>query len=72
MSSFVCSGCYDKEYCSIECQREDYPLHKLTCLNIGKKALSKKKAKEILRHGSVHGHKLTEKQKKYMYYMSEK
>ena len=29
------------------------------------KKVSKSKAKEILRHGSVHGHDLTDKQKKY-------
>ncbi len=30
------------------------------------KALSKKKAREILSHGSVHGHKLTKKQRGFM------
>jgi len=34
--------------------------------------ISRTKAKEILRHGSVHGHKLTDRQRRYMYWMSGK
>ena len=73
VATHVCSGCFNQEYCSRECQLLDYKLgHKVECLNIGSKKLSKQKAKEILKHGEVHGHQLTDKQRKYMYWMSEK
>lgn len=44
-------------FCSLNCQQDYYYL-------VGKK-LTKKKAREILHHGSVHGHPLTEQQRKY-------
>jgi hypothetical protein len=49
-------------YCGKKCQEKDWTQgdHSLFC------GLSAEKAAEILHHGSVRGHKLTEKQRRYM------
>lgn len=29
--TLTCSGCHDIQYCSKDCQKTDWPLHKLVC-----------------------------------------
>ena len=67
-ASYACGNACGTMYCSEECASNDWNLQKHFEPCIGKKAasgISKKKAREILHHGSVHGHPLTEKQRRY-------
>lgn len=66
--SYACGNHCGKVYCSQSCATHDWYVgnHALEC--VGKSAnnkVSKKKAREILHHGSVHGHPLTEQQRRY-------
>lgn len=63
-AAYICSGCYNVEYCSEECSKQNFEQHQIECLLIGKK-VSQRKAKEMLKHGQAKGRNLTSKQKKY-------
>lgn len=30
-ANHTCTGCYLTRYCSVECQRKDYPSHRIIC-----------------------------------------
>jgi hypothetical protein len=32
LSIKLCTGCEQVRYCSIECQKKDWPVHKLSCM----------------------------------------
>lgn len=75
--SFACGNHCGTLYCSQSCAERDWTHggHALVC--IGKKAksskpVSKKKAREILHHGTVHGHPLTEQQRSYFAWLAFK
>jgi len=62
-------GCGGPEasYCSKQCQRTHWVAgqHALVCGSSSGGGVSRQKAREILHHGSVRGHPLTERQKRF-------
>jgi len=82
-AAFVCGQCEEVAYCGEECAEKHWSIgmHHEECIPVAavekiqskardRKGLSRTKAREILHHGEVHGHPLTEKQRKYFGYMS--
>jgi hypothetical protein len=77
-----CGNLCGTVYCSEECGIQHWKIeHKLECKDIligrknekkrgGKRPVSREKAREILHHGTAHGHPLTEQQRKYFDYWS--
>lgn len=61
----TCSLCESDVYCNQKCASAHWIEH--VCID---KKVSAKKAREILHHGSVRGHKLTEKQRRFFGYLS--
>lgn len=69
-------------YCNVECAKKHWGIgHKVECATLierrsrrsrSRSPVSKKKAREILHHGEVHGHPLTDKQRRYFGYLSNK
>lgn len=59
VANYECGGGCGAAYCGDACARSDWPHDP-----IGRR-LSRAKAREILHHGSVHGHPLTDRQRRY-------
>lgn len=74
--AFTCGAHCGTQYCSEECGVQDWKQHghEAVCAQLigasGKRPVSRKKAREILHHGEVHGHPLTEQQRKFFGYWS--